>query len=443
MLRNLSLMTPAGLFPIGLVGCGTVGTGVVRILQNSKALLTAQTGQELALRHVVVRDPARTRDADLSGYAVSASLDALVADQTVKAVVHVVGGIASPRQDILRLLHAGKDVITANKALLCTHGDELFETAHSLGRTICFEAAVAGGIPIISTVCTALTANRIVAIEAILNGTSNFILTRMLDRRQIYDEALREAQQLGYAEADPTMDVDGSDTAQKLAILARLAFGTAIPFDRIARQGIQNIDLQDLLAAADLGYRIKLLALARLTAERLEVSVQPTLVRADRSIAMTSGAHNFIAIEGDAVGVLKMAGAGAGRMPTASAVVADLIDCVTGRAACTFQALLRLQQRTPLPLHPSADIARRQYLRFNVADRPHVLADIADVLGRHGISISSVRQDETEDSADGTGVARLVILTHRATEGRLQAADNEIDCLDSLRGPRIRMPIAD
>jgi len=443
MLRNLSLMTPAGLFPIGLVGCGTVGTGVVRILQNSKALLTAQTGQELALRHVVVRDPARTRDADLSGYAVSASLDALVADQTVKAVVHVVGGIASPRQDILRLLHAGKDVITANKALLCAHGDELFETARSLGRTICFEAAVAGGIPIISTVCTALTANRIVAIEAILNGTSNFILTRMLDRRQIYDEALREAQQLGYAEADPTMDVDGSDTAQKLAILARLAFGTAIPFDRIARQGIQNIDLQDLLAAADLGYRIKLLALARLTAERLEVSVQPTLVRADRSIAMTSGAHNFIAIEGDAVGVLKMAGAGAGRMPTASAVVADLIDCVTGRAACTFQALLRLQQRTPLPLHPSTDIARRQYLRFNVADRPHVLADIADVLGRHGISISSVRQDETEDSADGTGVARLVILTHRATEGRLQAADNEIDCLDSLRGPRIRMPIAD
>ena len=436
-------MSPARLFPIGLVGCGTVGTGVVRILQNSPDLLAAQTGHLLTLRHVVVRDLTRVRDVDLSGCAVANSLDALVADPAVRAVVHVVGGIEGPRQDMIRLLQSGKDVITANKALLCAHGDELFELARSLGRTIGFEAAVAGGIPIISTVCTALTANRILAIEAILNGTSNFILTRMLDRRQIYDDVLREAQQLGYAEADPAMDVDGTDAAQKLAILARLAFGTVIPFDRIARQGIQNIDLQDLLAAADLGYRIKLLALARLTTERLEVSVQPTLVRADRSIAMTSGAHNFIAIEGDALGVLKLAGAGAGRMPTASAVVADVVDCVTGRAACTFQALLRLQQRNPLPLHPSADIARRQYLRFNVADRPHVLADIAHVLGRHGISISSVRQDETEDSVDGTGVARLVILTHRASEGRLQAADNEIDCLDSLRGPRIRMPIAD
>ncbi|MEY4185756.1 MAG: Homoserine dehydrogenase [Planctomycetota bacterium] len=436
-------MSPARLFPIGLVGCGTVGTGVVRILQNSPDLLAAQTGHLLTLRHVVVRDLTRVRDVDLSGCAVANSLDALVADPTVRAVVHVVGGIEGPRQDMIRLLQSGKDVITANKALLCAHGDELFELARSLGRTIGFEAAVAGGIPIISTVCTALTANRILAIEAILNGTSNFILTRMLDRRQIYDDVLREAQQLGYAEADPAMDVDGTDAAQKLAILARLAFGTVIPFDRIARQGIQNIDLQDLLAAADLGYRIKLLALARLTTERLEVSVQPTLVRADRSIAMTSGAHNFIAMEGDALGVLKLAGAGAGRMPTASAVVADVVDCVTGRAACTFQALLRLQQRNPLPLHPSADIARRQYLRFNVADRPHVLADIAHVLGRHGISISSVRQDETEDSVDGTGVARLVILTHRASEGRLQAADNEIDCLDSLRGPRIRMPIAD
>ncbi|HAV32197.1 MAG: homoserine dehydrogenase [Planctomyces sp.] len=436
-------MAPAGLFPIGLVGCGTVGTGVVRILQSSADLLAAQAGQSLTLRHVVVRDLTRARDVDLSGCAVSDSLEALIADPSVQAVVHVVGGVEGPRQDIVRLLQSGKDVITANKALLCAHGDELFELARSLGRTIGFEAAVAGGIPIISTVCTALTANRILAIEAILNGTSNFILTRMLDRRQIYDDVLREAQQLGYAEADPAMDVDGTDAAQKLAILAKLAFGTAIPFDRIARQGIQNIDLQDLLAAADLGYRIKLLAVARLMTERLEVSVQPTLVRADRSIAMTSGAHNFIAIEGDAVGVLKLAGAGAGRMPTASAVVADLVDCVTGRAACTFQALLRLQQRNPLPLHPSADIARRQYLRFNVADRPHVLADIAHVLGRHGISISSVRQDETEDSVDGTGVARLVILTHRAAEGRLQAADNEIDCLDSLRGPRIRMPIAD
>jgi homoserine dehydrogenase len=216
-----------------------------------------------------------------------------------------------------------------------------------------------------------------------------------------------------------------------------------VSLDSIVRQGIQHIELLDLIVAAELGYRIKLLAASRLSQGGLEVSVQPTLVRADRSVALTSGAANFVAIEGNAVGVLKLSGAGAGQLPTASAVLADVVDYATGRAALTFAAMLRMQDRTPITLQPQEELTRRQYLRFTVADQPHVLADIADILGRNGISISSVRQDETEDRGDDTGVARLVIMTHRTTEGRLRAADAEIAELRSLRGPRIRMPISD
>jgi len=428
---------------VALVGCGTVGSGVVQILQPSRELLARQTGRILELSRIVVRNTAKARSVDLSGIPVSDRIEDVLEDSRLGVVIHVVGGLEPARTDILRLLRAGRDVITANKALLYEHGDELFAAASQSGRTISFEAAVAGGVPIISTINTALTGNRILSIEAILNGTSNFILSRMLDQRQTYEDVLQEAQRRGYAEADPAMDVDGVDAAQKLAILARLAFGTPVRLEDLVLQGIRRIELLDLLMAAELGYRIKLLAAARMAAGRLEVSVQPTLVRRDRSAAMTSGADNFVAIEGDAVGVLRLAGAGAGKLPTASAVVADLVDVATGRAAITFQALLRLRDRQPLPLQPREELTRRHYLRFAVADRPRVLADIAHILGRHGISISSVRQDETEDVADESGVARLVIITHRASEGRLQAADNEIGTLDSLRGERIRMPIAE
>jgi len=428
---------------LGLVGCGTVGSGVVRILQSSPHLLTRQAGKHLTLRRIVVRDPGKPRETDLSAWPVSTDLTPILSDPEIHAVIHLVGGIEPARSGIISLMQAGKDVITANKALLYAHGEELFSLAKSLGRTICFEAAVAGGIPIISAVNTSLTANQIVSIEGILNGTSNFILSRMLDRRQTYDEVLREAQARGYAEADPAMDVDGTDAAQKLVILTRLAFGTSVSLDSIVRQGIQHIELLDLIVAAELGYRIKLLAASRLSQGALEVSVQPTLVRADRSVALTSGAANFIAIEGNAVGVLKLSGAGAGQLPTASAVLADVVDYATGRAALTFTAMLRMQDRTPITLQPQEELTRRQYLRFTVADRPHVLADIADILGRNGISISSVRQDETEERGDDTGIARLVIMTHRTTEGRLRAADVEIANLNSLRGPGIRMPISD
>ncbi len=428
---------------IALVGCGTVGTGVVKILQASMESLRNRTGRSIQLRRVVVQNVAKQREVDLGVIPVSNDIGTVIDDPEIDAVVHVVGGISPAREDVTRLLQSGKDVITANKALLYAHGAELFALAGKQKRTICFEAAVAGGIPIISAVTTALTANRILSIEAILNGTSNFILTRMLDRRETYDAVLAEAQARGYAEADPAMDVDGTDAAQKLSILTHLAYGTRVPLEDIVRQGIQQIELLDLLVAEELGYRVKLLATSRLAKERLEVSVQPTLVRADRAIGMTSGADNIVSIEGDAVGVLRFSGAGAGQMPTASAVMADVVDYATGRAAITFQSILRMQGQKPISLQPQEELSRRYYLRFTVADRPHVLADIADILGRNEISISSVRQDETDDIDDESGVARLVIMTHRTTEGRLRSADSEIAALSSIRGDRIRMPIAD
>ena len=428
---------------IALVGCGTVGTGVVRILQSSTELLSQRTGRAIRLRRVVVRDVMKRRDVDLSNIPVSDDIRSVIDDVEIQAVVHLVGGINPARAHLISLLNSGKDVITANKALLYAHGSELFALAQQLGRTICFEAAVAGGIPIVSAVNTALTANRILSVEAILNGTSNFILTRMLDRLQTYDDVLTEAQSRGYAEADPAMDVDGTDAAQKLSILTQLAFGTRVPLEDIVRQGIQQLELLDLQVAAELGYRVKLLATSRLAKGRLEVSVQPTLVRSDSAVAMTGGADNIVSIEGDAVGRIRFSGAGAGQMPTASAVIADLIDYATGRAALTFQSLMRMTARDSTPLQPQEELSRRYYLRYTVADRPHVLADIADILGRNEISISSVRQDETEDTEDESGVARLVIMTHRTTEGRLRSADAEIAQLPSICGDRIRMPVGD
>ncbi len=428
---------------VALVGCGTVGTGVVKILQSSRELLRQRTGRSIRIQRIVVRNIGKHRDVDLGEIPLSDDIQTVIDDPKIHVVIHVVGGISPAREDVTRLLQAGKDVITANKALLYAHGAELSALAGKLQRTICFEAAVAGGIPIISAVNTAFTGNRIVSIEAILNGTSNFILTRMLDRRETYDAVLAEAQTRGYAEADPAMDVDGTDAAQKLSILTQLAYGTRVALEDIVRQGIQQIELLDLLVASELGYRVKLLATSRLAKERLEVSVQPTLVRANRAIGMTSGADNIVSIEGDAVGVIRLSGAGAGQMPTASAVMADVIDYATGRAAITFQSILRLQNQMPVKLQPQEELSRRYYLRLTVADRPHVLADIADILGRNEISISSVRQDETDDVVDESGVARLVIMTHRTTEGRLRAADREIAELSSIRGDRIRMPIAD
>ncbi len=429
---------------IGLIGFGTVGSGVARILATQAKNIAIRAGREIKIKRVVVRDTEKTREFLPAETHVSNSIEAVVADPDIHLVAQLVGGIDPAFDYMKRFLAAGKDVVTANKALIYAHGDELFQLASKNGRTIGFEAAVAGGIPIIAAVTQSLAGNQILSLQAILNGTSNFILTRMLDEEHSYEDVLKEAQRLGYAEADPAMDVDGTDAAQKLSILTQLAFSTPVRLDDFVRQGIDGIELLDLQVAADLGYKIKLLAVSRLQEGRLEISVQPTLIRKDRTIAQIDGADNIVAVRGDAVGRTTFSGAGAGQLPTASAVMADIIDYAIGRTNVTFQSILRSAQQKPYPVQPAEELRRRYYLRLTVDDRPHVLADITDVLGRNEISISSVHQDETPENHEaGDGTARLVIMTHITTEGRLRAADKELSQLKCLRGTSIRLPVAD
>lgn len=435
---------------VGLIGMGTVGTGVARILLERPELVARNAGRPIELRRAVVRDLRKPRQVRLPGGLLTDDARAVIDDPEIDAAVHLVGGLEPARQIMLSLLAAGKDVVTANKALLCEHGEEIFRRAREVNRSVSFEAAVAGGIPIINTLATAMTANQITSIEAILNGTSNFILTEMLSKNRAYADVLAEAQQLGYAEADPSMDVNGTDAAQKLVILAQLAFGTKVSPESIVCQGIDRLELADLQYARELGYVVKLLAVAKLVRSELEMHVQPTLVRHDRPLAKVDGPFNMIALEGSAVGSTWYSGPGAGQMATASAVVADLIDVAVGRAALTFPRLNIWRDEPEFVLQPAEAITRRYYLRLHIEDRPGVLADIAAVLGRNGISIASVIQHEApepeEDDAGGDKgklIVPLVIMTHRTTEGRLRAADLELDRLPALRPPHIRMPVAD
>lgn len=429
---------------VALIGMGTVGTGVARILTESSDRIARRAGRPVEIRRVVVQHLDKSRAVPLPEGLLTDDVEAVCSDKEIDVALHLVGGMEPARTIMLRLLESGKDVVTANKALLCEHGDEVFRRARELGRTVAFEAAVAGGIPIIAAIGQSMAANQITSIQAILNGTSNFILTEMHEKARPYADVLAEAQALGYAEADPTLDVDGTDAAQKLVLLSQLAFGTKVPVTAFHRSGIDKLELADLNNATELGYRIKLLATARFVSGQLEMHVQPTLVRQDRPLAKTSGAFNMVELTGDAVGRLWYSGAGAGEMPTASAVVADLIDLAVGRAQPTFTKLDIWREHSPLPLLPAAEVRRRYYLRYNVEDKPHVLADIADILGRHNISIASVIQKEAEAASTPGGpmTVPLVIMTHESTEGAMHDADSELERLKSIRPPRVRIAVA-
>lgn len=428
---------------VALLGMGNVGSGVSRILVERAQQLSRRAGRPMELRKVVVRDLRKPRPFALPSAVLTDDVRSVISDRGIDVAIELIGSVKHARELVLALLESGKDVVTANKALLCEEGDFLFDRARTLGRTIAFEAAVAGGIPIIASINQSMTANQITGIEAILNGTSNFVLTEMLARGRPYREILAEAQKLGYAEADPSMDIDGTDAAQKLAILTRLAFGTKVDLANFTRQGIDRLDLADLKYAAELGYSVKLLAVARLIDGQLEMHVQPTLVHQDGPLAHCGGAFNMVALEGDAVGKIWYSGPGAGQMPTASAVVADLIDVATGRAALTFARMELGRERSLFPVQPPEETESRYYLRFNVLDRPHVFADIADILGRNGISLASIIQHEAPEADLEELVVPVVVMTHRTTYGRLLAADHELDELASLRGPRVRMPVVD
>jgi homoserine dehydrogenase len=426
---------------VAIIGFGTIGSGVARLLLEHGERIAQRAGQRLELVHIVDPDLSRPRNVAVPPGMLTNDLSKVLDNKEIVAVVQTIGGLEPDRSIMLKVLESGKDVITANKALLAEHAPELFERARQLGRSIAFEAAVAGGIPIIASIGQSLMANQIESIHAILNGTSNFILTQMEDFGSDYASALAEAQELGYAEANPAMDVDGSDAAQKLAILAHLAFGARVNWREIPRTGIEKVDVADMRYAKELGYCIKLLAVAQLVPEGLELHVSPTLVRHRSPAGQVRGAYNAIRVVGDAVGRVFFEGLGAGQMPTASAVVADLIDTVIGRAAITFRMskLWSSERGTHVPIRDPEKTPGRYYLRLNVDDRPRVMSDIAGILGRHEISIASVIQHEMEDEA--CGVVPLVFMTHLATEGAMRRAMETIGVLSSVHPGTIRMRV--
>jgi homoserine dehydrogenase len=425
---------------VAIVGMGIVGTGVARLLVEHGERAARHSGRRLVLESVVVRDEEKPRDLHLPPGVLSTDLRKITHNPEIKVVAHLVGGLDESRRIMLELLENGKDVVTANKAMLAEYGPELFDRARALDLCIAFEAAVAGGIPIIANISQCLSANQIQSLRGILNGTSNFILTKMDEEGADYHAAVKEAQRLGYAEADPTLDVDGTDATQKLAILAHLAFGARVNWRDIPRRGIDGLEAADMQYAKELGYRIKLVAMAQLQNGGVDLQVSPMLVKIGAPLAEVRGAFNAIRVVGDAVGPLMFHGQGAGQMPTASAVVADMIDMVVGRGQITFRNLeLWSDQVSALRPLEHAKSTCKYYLRFMAADRPGVLAEVAGMLGKHDISIASVIQHDDKRTDDG--FVPLVIMTHTAIEGNVQAAVEAIDRLPSTRPISVKMPV--
>jgi homoserine dehydrogenase len=437
-----------GAVRVGIVGLGTVGSGVARLLINEAERLRRHAGCELQLARVVVRDLGKPRDCQLPDGTLSNDIAKIAEDEDIDVVAQLMGGIEPARSVMVQLLESGKDVVTANKALLAEHGPELFDRARQLGRCIAFEASVAGGIPIIANLCQCLSANQIISLCGILNGTSNFILSQMEECGADYDAAVSEAQQRGFAEADPAMDVDGTDAAQKLAILAHLAFGARVNWADIPRNGIDSLETIDLRFASELGYRIKLLAIAQLADGSdpnggLDLHVSPTLVPVGTPLSDVHGANNAISVVGDAVGTVFYEGLGAGQMPTASAVVADLVDTAVGRAQLTFRTVRAWSNREPLVQARAPELAPgRYYLRLMVDDHPGVMAEVTGILGQNQISIASLIQHEPESEGDSQTVP-LVIMSHLTHEGAIAKAVVQIDQLSSMMEGTVRMRVLD
>lgn len=430
---------------VAILGLGTVGSGVARLLLDHGDRTARHAGRTLWLQRAVVRDLAKQRHVVLPEGILTDDVEQLYRDDQIAVVAHLVGGLEPARTMMIRLLQSGKDVVTANKALLAEHGPELFTMARQLGRTIAFEASVAGGVPIITNISQCLSANRLESLEGILNGTSNFILTQMDRHGASYQAAVAKAQSLGYAEADPAMDVDGSDAAQKLAILAHLAFGARVAWQEIPRIGIEGLEPDDLRYAGQLGYAIKLLAEAKLVDDQLDLHVSPTLVRRHTPLAEVQDAYNAVRVVGDAVGPVFYHGQGAGQMPTASAVVADLIDTAVGRTRLTFETLEPFSTTSPprVALRNSDQLPGRYYFRLAAQDHPGTLAAITGVFGKHRLSIASVIQHERNGALGEAGqdMVPLVIMSHEGPEGAARAVARQLELLGVVRGPVTRLRV--
>ncbi len=408
---------------VGVLGCGTVGSALVELVQREAGTIFERTGVRLDVTRVAVRHVARPRAVSLAPGVVTADAGAVATDPGVDVVVELMGGTEPARTLVLDALKAGKPVVTANKQLLAVHGAELFEAASAAGVDLLYEAAVAGAIPLIRPLRESLAGERISRVMGIVNGTTNYILTRMSEGGAAYPDALAEAQALGYAEADPTADVEGFDASAKAAILATIAFGVQVVADDVHREGITAVTPGDIAFAARLGYVVKLLAVAEAVGDQVAVRVHPAMVPVTHPLAAVRDAFNAVFIEGEAVGELMLYGRGAGGLPTASAVLGDLIDAahnlqVGGRG--------RTATRSRAAVRPMAELSSQYYLNINVVDRPGVLAAVATVFGDHDVSIRSMEQEGLGEEA------RLVFITHKATERDVQATLADLRHLDAV-----------
>lgn len=418
---------------VGLIGLGTIGTGVARVLRENSGLITQRLGAGVKLKKIADLDITTNRGISFPEGILTTDVNEVLDNPDIDMVIELVGGYEPARTFIARALKAGKHVVTANKALLAKHGDELFQLAASSGVDLYYEASVGGGIPIIKVIRESLTANRITAISGILNGTCNYILTRMTDHGSAYGDVLAEAQELGYAEADPTFDVEGIDTAHKLAILAALAFGTPINYDGVFVEGITNIQPIDIEFAREFGYKIKLLAIAKQDQGKIEARVHPTMIPEQHMLAKIDGVFNAVYVNADMLGPSLYYGQGAGMLPTASAVVADLIDIARNLLENSAQRLPALSYHSRntkqnLVYQPVDAICCNYYLRFTAQDKPGVLSKIAGILGEHNISIISVIQK----GRNNAGSVPIVMQTHLAGEHDLKQALDKINGLSII-----------
>ena len=424
---------------IGLLGLGTVGSGTCEVLTRNAEEIHRRAGRAIQVALAAVRDPERPNPL---GIPLTTDPRAVVDDPGVAVVVELIGGEEPARELVLRAISNGKHVVTANKALIAEHGNEIFASAHRQGVMVAFEAAVAGGIPIIKALREGLAGNRIQWLAGIINGTGNFIMTEMRDKGREFAEVLAEAQQLGYAEADPTFDVEGIDAAHKLTILASIAFGIPLQFERVYTEGISHITREDVDYAEDLGYRIKHLGLARWTPEGVELRVHPTLIPRRALLASVHGVMNAVLVRADAVGPTLYYGAGAGAEPTASAVVADLVDVVRTLTADPTNRVPHLAfQPNALSTHPALAmeaVETAYYLRLLAQDLPGVLADVTRILASHEISIEAILQ---KPPAENARLVPVIILTHRIRERQMVNAIRAIESLDTIQGAvtRIRL----
>ncbi len=415
---------------VGLIGFGTAGSGVVRILLENPSMFAEKLDRRIVLRGIADRSIDKKKKPS-SDMILTQDADEILNNPDIDIVVELIGGIHPAKEIIIKGLQKGKDIVTANKALLALHGSELFQTAHRYGKSISFEASVGGCIPVISAIRDSFIANDIECIFGIVNGTTNYVLTKMTKEHLKYDEALRNAQQKGYAERDPSTDVDGIDSAHKLAILTRMGFNRDFDYQDIYVEGITDVELKDIFYAHELGYTLKLLAISKKGDNGLELRVNPTLLPHEHPLSSVSGVFNAICIRGNPIGEAMLYGQGAGQMSTASAVVSDVVDVALGRAKLTFDSIKTLsgicEKTSVLDI---SMIKTRYYLRYSVIDKPGVLAKITGILGNHDISIASVIQQEARENK----LVPLVMMTHLAEEGNLQKAILEINNLDVVKG---------